>query len=170
MEAVKPDVTHNCDHYFKTLPPGYRFRPTEEELINCYLNPKLLNQPLPRSQIIEAKIYDFHPDILTGMYQEIYTDKENGVHEWYFFTPRERKYPNGERPNRTTGDGYWKATGSDKPIEDTRNILIGFKKTLVFYQGKAPGGVKSNWIMHEFRTANPPLRKRKYENDMTALS
>lgn len=75
-----------------------------------------------------------------------------GEKEWYFFSPRDRKYPNGSRPNRAAGTGYWKATGADKPIG--RPKAVGIKKALVFYAGKAPRGVKTNWIMHEYRLAN----------------
>ena len=75
-----------------------------------------------------------------------------GEKEWYFFSPRDRKYPNGSRPNRAAGSGYWKATGADKPIGSPRPV--GIKKALVFYAGKAPKGEKSNWIMHEYRLAD----------------
>lgn len=75
-----------------------------------------------------------------------------GEKEWYFFSPRDRKYPNGSRPNRAAGTGYWKATGADKPIGKPKPL--GIKKALVFYAGKAPKGVKTNWIMHEYRLAN----------------
>ena len=75
-----------------------------------------------------------------------------GEKEWYFFSPRDRKYPNGSRPNRAAGTGYWKATGADKPIGKPKTL--GIKKALVFYAGKAPRGVKTNWIMHEYRLAN----------------
>ncbi|XP_028073489.1 TMV resistance protein N-like [Camellia sinensis] len=37
--------------------------------------------------------------------------------EWYFFTPRDRKYKNGKRPNRAAGDGYWKDFDSKLRIE-----------------------------------------------------
>lgn len=75
-----------------------------------------------------------------------------GEQEWYFFSPRERKYPNGERPNRAATSGYWKATGTDKPILTANGTQkIGVKKALVFYGGKPPKGVKTNWIMHEYR-------------------
>ncbi|ONK78412.1 uncharacterized protein A4U43_C02F18500 [Asparagus officinalis] len=75
-----------------------------------------------------------------------------GDKEWYFFSSRDRKYPNGVRPNRAAASGYWKATGTDKPIVASRgNENIGFKKALVFYKGKPPKGVKTNWIMHEYR-------------------
>lgn len=73
-----------------------------------------------------------------------------GEKEWYFFSPRDRKYPNGSRPNRVAGSGYWKATGTDKIIT-TEGRKVGIKKALVFYIGKAPKGTKTNWIMHEYR-------------------
>lgn len=77
-----------------------------------------------------------------------------GEKEWYFFSPRDRKYPNGSRPNRVAGSGYWKATGTDKIIT-TEGRKVGIKKALVFYVGKAPKGTKTNWIMHEYRLFEP---------------
>ena len=31
---------------------------------------------------------------------------------------------------------------------------VGVKKALVFYRGKPPKGLKTNWIMHEYRLAD----------------
>ncbi|CAI0409209.1 unnamed protein product [Linum tenue] len=67
-----------------------------------------------------------------------------GEKEWYFFSLRDR--------NRATEAGYWKATGKDREIYSTKtSALVGMKKTLVFYRGRAPKGEKSNWVMHEYR-------------------
>ena len=78
-----------------------------------------------------------------------------GEQEWYFFSPRDRKYPNGVRPNRAAASGYWKATGTDKPVMASKGSeSIGVKKALVFYQGRPPRGVKTDWIMHEYRLAD----------------
>ena len=72
--------------------------------------------------------------------------------ERYFFSTREAKYPNGNRSNRATISGYWKATGIDKQIVTSRsNQVVGMKKTLVFYGGKPPQGSRTDWIMHEYR-------------------
>jgi hypothetical protein len=85
-----------------------------------------------------------------------------GENEWYFFSPRDRKYPNSARPNRAAGSGYWKATGTDKAILSTpTSERIGVKKALLFYRGKPPKGVKTDWIMHEYRLTVGNNTKRR---------
>uniref|UniRef100_A0A0A9D1B8 NAC domain-containing protein n=1 Tax=Arundo donax TaxID=35708 RepID=A0A0A9D1B8_ARUDO len=45
-------------------------------------------------------------------------------------------------------------------IRAENNRPIGLKKTLVFYSGKAPKGVRSSWIMNEYRL--PPDDADRY--------
>ncbi|XP_022941458.1 NAC domain-containing protein 2-like [Cucurbita moschata] len=135
------------------LPAGFRFHPTDDELVMHYLCRKCASHPISAPIIAEIDLYKYNPWELPGL--AFYGEKE-----WYFFTPRDRKYPNGSRPNRAAGSGYWKATGADKPIGQPK--AVGIKKALVFYAGKAPKGEKTNWIMHEYRLANsdPSARKK----------
>lgn len=140
------------------LPPGFRFHPTDEELIMHYLKNQAMSKPCPVSIILEIDIYKFDP-------WELPDKAEFGEKEWYFFTPRDRKYPNGIRPNRATVSGYWKATGTDKAIcSGAKNV--GIKKALVFYKGRPPKGVKTNWIMHEYRLTESRYRPIKQHGSM----
>uniref|UniRef100_A0ACD5WII6 Uncharacterized protein n=1 Tax=Avena sativa TaxID=4498 RepID=A0ACD5WII6_AVESA len=134
------------------LPPGFRFHPTDEELVTHYLCRRCDGAPIAVPIIAEIDLYKFDPWQLPKM--ALYGEKE-----WYFFSPRDRKYPNGSRPNRAAGSGYWKATGADKPIGTPKPLAI--KKALVFYAGKAPKGEKTNWIMHEYRLADVDRSARK---------
>nr|AVZ23988.1 NAC1 [Phalaenopsis bellina] len=137
------------------LPPGFRFHPTDEELLVHYLCRRASHQPLPVPIIAELDLYKYNPWDLP--------DKALfGTREWYFFTPRDRKYPNGSRPNRAAGRGYWKATGADKPVTPAGNSRpIGIKKALVFYDGKPPKGAKTDWIMHEYRLVDANRSARR---------
>ncbi|CAD6258577.1 unnamed protein product [Miscanthus lutarioriparius] len=126
------------------LPAGFRFHPTDEELIVHYLMNQAASIPCPVPIIAEVNIYQCNPWDLPA--KAVF-----GESEWYFFSPRDRKYPNGARPNRAAGSGYWKATGTDKAIMSTpTGQHIGVKKALVYYGGRAPRGVKTDWIMHEY--------------------
>jgi len=126
------------------LPPGFRFHPTDEEIITHYLTEKVMNGCFCASAIGEVDLNKCEP-------WDLPKKAKMGEKEWYFFCQRDRKYPTGMRTNRATESGYWKATGKDKEIYKGKNSLVGMKKTLVFYKGRAPKGEKSNWVMHEYR-------------------
>lgn len=48
------------------LPPGFRFHPTDEELVVHYLKKKASSAPLPVSIIAEVDLYKFDPWELPG--------------------------------------------------------------------------------------------------------
>ncbi|XP_039117179.1 NAC domain-containing protein 30-like [Dioscorea cayenensis subsp. rotundata] len=128
------------------IPPGFRFHPTEEELVGYYLTRKVTSQHIDIGIISEVDLYGIEPWDIQDRCKHGYEDQS----EWYFFSYKDRKYPSGTRTNRATAAGFWKATGRDKAVF-SRNKVIGLRKTLVFYKGRAPNGMKTNWIMHEYR-------------------
>ncbi|GAB2292531.1 hypothetical protein Dimus_026766 [Dionaea muscipula] len=220
------------------LPPGFRFHPTDEELVSYYLKRKIKGQEIELDIIPEVDLYKLEPWELAGMspsnlmcnknvllssfllinpnscfgilvivicrfelmlfgapYQVeiscasavhhvvlIYCSLEKNCVivcieksylpsrdlEWYFFGPRDRKYPNGFRTNRATRGGYWKSTGKDRRVI-SQNRAIGMKKTLVYYRGRAPQGIRSDWVMHEYRLDDKECEDTSRIQDSYAL-
>ncbi|XP_065029480.1 NAC domain-containing protein 54-like [Musa acuminata AAA Group] len=141
-----------------SLPPGFRFHPTDEELIVYYLKRKINGRMIELEIIPEVDLYKCEPWDLPE--KSFLPSKDL---EWYFFSPRDRKYPNGSRTNRATQAGYWKATGKDRKVNSQRRA-VGMKKTLVFYGGRAPHGSRTDWVMHEYR-----LDEKECENAASGL-
>ncbi|ONK65730.1 uncharacterized protein A4U43_C06F340 [Asparagus officinalis] len=130
------------------LPPGFRFHPRDEELVCDYLGKKISGDNGTGSScgfptMIDVDLNKVEPWDLPEIACV-------GGKEWYFYSLRDRKYATGQRTNRATAAGYWKATGKDRHIS-RKGTLVGMRKTLVFYQGRAPKGRKTDWVMHEFR-------------------
>ncbi|XP_061340888.1 NAC domain-containing protein 62-like [Gastrolobium bilobum] len=140
------------------MPVGFRFRPTDEELVDHYLKLKLQGDDvavhiIPDLDLCKVEPWDVHA------FSVIKSDDP----EWFFFSPPDYKYSNSKRFNRATKCGFWKATGNDRKIKKRgTNNVIGTKKTLVFYEGRLPSVVKTNWVIHEYHATTFDVSQRSF--------
>ncbi|XP_038681588.1 protein NTM1-like 9 isoform X2 [Tripterygium wilfordii] len=140
---------------------GFRFHPTDEELVDHYMKLKMLGRDDEVSEIIpEIDICKFEPWELPGLSQ---INTENDT-LWYFFCRPDYKYTNSKRFNRTTKEGFWKVTGKDRMIKGGRmKKVIGIKKTLVFHENSnnpKDKAIKTSWVIHEYHS------KVKYQREI----
>lgn len=179
----------------ENLPPGFRFFPTEEELVAFYLYNKLhvqtkltnaIDRVIPVIDINTVEPWNLPSTITFSHSLTPFSSTNKVLHvsswfdtliillslmkwfvwfvaalagelcrgdteQWFFFSPGQEREARGGRPSRTTACGYWKATGSPGYVYSSDNTVIGVKKTMVFYKGKAPSGKKTKWKMNEYR-------------------
>ncbi|EOX92503.1 hypothetical protein QUC31_003671 [Theobroma cacao] len=145
------------------LAPGFRFHPTDVELVKYYLERKVLGKKLAFEAIAELDIYKYAPWDLPA-----FSCLKTGDLKWFFFCPIEKKYARGARLNRATMYGYWKTTGKDRTVT-YKDAVVGMIKTLVFHQGKAPHGDRTDWVMHEYRLEEKELADRGVVQDTYVL-
>ncbi|XP_038879890.1 NAC domain-containing protein 83-like [Benincasa hispida] len=139
------------------LPPGFRFEPTEEELVFEYLKCKVFSSALPASIIPDINgVWNLDPwDIPAGGGGVGGGDREE---EKYLFSKKaaaedEQEYVDNNNNNMGivgwSRSGYWKARGWEKEIlsSDIGVRLVGMKKTLDFYSNTK----KTGWVMHQYR-------------------
>ncbi|KAA8536493.1 hypothetical protein F0562_028971 [Nyssa sinensis] len=127
------------------LPPGFRFYPTDEELVVHFLHRKAALLPCNPDVIPDLDLYPYDPWELDGK------ALAEG-NQWYFFSRRTQ--------NRVTGNGYWKPLGGDEPVTTSASKRVGLKKYYMFYTGEPPAGIKTNWIMQEYRLSDTASSSR----------
>ncbi|XP_021279677.1 NAC domain-containing protein 62-like isoform X2 [Herrania umbratica] len=120
---------------------GYRFHPSDKELIDHYLWNKALDRDSAVQAIgeITGDLCDYEPERLPG-----FSVRRSNDQVWYLFC---RRHYN-KRVKRTTKLGFWKLTGRHRQIK--ANVGIGTKKTLVFYEGRVSKGKWTPWVIHEY--------------------
>jgi len=146
-----------------SLPPGFRFHPTDVELVSYYLKRKIMGKKHIVDAIAEVDLYKFPPWDLCDK-----SSLRSKDLEWFFFCPRDKKYPNGSRTNRATPNGYWKTSGKDRIIM-LNSRTVGMKKTLIFHEGKAPKGDRTDWVMYEYRMEDEDLVSAGFSKDAYVL-
>ncbi|KAK3444394.1 hypothetical protein EUGRSUZ_A00357 [Eucalyptus grandis] len=136
------------------LPVGFRFRPTDEELVNQYLKLKTLGNKTVEQIIPEVDVHQLPPWDLPGKINELSRIKSDGD-EWFFFSRLQNKYPQSKRARRTNDYGSWKPTGKTHKIrtQDKKNTL-GLKKILVFKKRQSPKNAHTKWVLHEYSVLN----------------
>ncbi|CAL5082267.1 unnamed protein product [Urochloa decumbens] len=133
----------------RQLPPGFRFHPTDEELVVQYLRLKALSRPLPAAIIpVVHDVARLDPWDLPGASEG----------EGYFFSLRRSPAAGRGGRRRRAGSGYWKATGKEKPVflqcGGRRQLLVGVKTVLAFHRGEpSASSSRTGWVMHEYRLA-----------------
>ncbi|OMO69178.1 No apical meristem (NAM) protein [Corchorus capsularis] len=132
------------------LPPGFRFRPTEEQLLHGYLLKKVRGEALPCDIVTDCEIYGERDKEPWKIFDE------NSTEKFYVFTQLKKKNPNGKRIERKAGIGSWKGQRTDF-VKDSNNNHIGFKKPFVF-EVKNPSSSNINkqqhWLMTEYSLVN----------------
>ncbi|XP_048538120.1 NAC domain-containing protein 2-like [Triticum urartu] len=150
--AAADEESGGGDGQFIIPPPGFRFRPSDDELIRYYLLPKLQGRGhAPNRAIIEHNVYQCHPDELTGKYRGRGEGKS-----FYFLSPRVRRYDNGDRPRRDTDDGRgrWKVSTGKKDMGEEKKVAGDgttryCMSVLNYFESPRGGGRKSEWLMRE---------------------
>ncbi|KAK9270269.1 hypothetical protein L1049_025846 [Liquidambar formosana] len=126
------------------LPPGCRFYPSEEELLDYYLTHKNTtalsdddHHVFGFNVIKEVGIYDYDPFDLPEIACFPYGYGGRRRH-WYCYTAKVVKGMG--RRWRKAGGGYWKRKGRARDVvgRGVGHVVLGTRTSFVFYLGNSP--------------------------------
>ncbi|XP_056688589.1 NAC domain-containing protein 16-like [Spinacia oleracea] len=145
--------------------PGYRFAPTDEELVVFFLKRKVKGKNLHGNEVATVDVYKHAPwdlPIMAGV--------KSSEQIWYFFTPKRVNNPNAKRDKRVTPWGNWKKTGTDRIIvTSSHRANVRKVATLVFYGRRRGTSERTDWVMHEYKLRDERLHQRNIQQDSYVL-
>ncbi|XP_065619915.1 NAC transcription factor 29 [Quercus suber] len=146
------------------LPVGFRFNPTDDELVTHFLRNRNLGKPTPFNAVKECDLYGKkEPWEIWDMFSAV--DGSRVVRQLYFFT-KLKTYNNGRRIDRRvgSGSGTWK-----KEHQLKTPGLVGVEKSRFSYENNDDKSSKSSssssssssgrngkWNLIEYKDLNPP--------------
>ncbi|KAG2591991.1 NAC domain-containing protein 41-like [Panicum virgatum] len=139
------------------LPPGFRFVPTDQEVIVYYLLRRIRGQPLPVGDIVEDDPLSAPPRFLL--------EKHGRKRDAFFFAAGQAMNGRGSRQKRScAGGGTWQGQGRRKGAKggdgERQRVRVGGeeiewrKYALNFHEDDVKGS--TGWVMHEYSITAPP--------------
>ncbi|XP_059451195.1 NAC domain-containing protein JA2-like [Corylus avellana] len=124
---------------------GFRFRPSNDELINHYLLGKVRGEEITWDGIREFELYG------EKIPWELFGDLDSEEEEKHYIFTRLKK--SGKRVSRAAGCGTWHESSCNQVYDSEGQCVIGLKKQFCFKVKRESRVEKSHWIMHEFSLA-----------------
>ncbi|KAB2053476.1 hypothetical protein ES319_A12G190800v1 [Gossypium barbadense] len=136
------DQVDGNEDYGDKLPVGFRFLPTDVELVTHYLINKVIYNPF--SSFIFQEINA----------TELYTNSPKNFREWFFFIYMDMNIDNmHNKAIEKGGDelGFWQSIGDRKCVKDTNGNILATKITFIYFSGSPSHRKKTHWRIDEFR-------------------
>ncbi|QHN87146.1 hypothetical protein HN51_041400 [Arachis hypogaea] len=135
----------NSSYASLRLPVGYRFCPSDEVFVSCYLKNKALSKTLDFDVVPVFDVFNTEPKNLPSGGKVFLETK------YFYFDLKERVFEDNNKIE--AGKGHWKRVGKgNQELLNNNNKLIGFKTKFVFWRKKnRTQFLKTKWVMFEFR-------------------
>ncbi|XP_042981925.1 NAC domain-containing protein 30-like [Carya illinoinensis] len=143
------------------VPTGFRFRPTDEELVCCYLKNKIEGNSLPCDIIVECELYGVkEPWEIWATFGGDHPDDDQDLNRFlYLFTRLKNMANRGSRIQRRVGSGSWKGERkADRVRAHQSGKCVGLKKR--FHYENQRSMHHRRWLLDEYSLV--PVKEHDY--------
>ncbi|KAI9173396.1 hypothetical protein LWI28_000679 [Acer negundo] len=148
-----------------SLPAGYKFHPTEEELVVYYLENKVFRRPIPPDVIQEYG----DDDIFGKSPKDVVASSSKGLgKECYFFIPQDEDFDGRNEIIRMVGNGlgFWKSSGDEKALFNINGEIFALKMNLTYFSGRPSSEPrKTHWRMEVYRLPTESYTNHNFKVD-----